>query len=118
MLADHFGTPTKLFVAGAAEGALSAGDEVMDADPSTDFEILDLSTGFLHHASDFMPEGERQGYYRRNSPAVMRIGMANTSGANADKNVAGANRRNVNFLVFQRRTDCGETNSFHSVNAS
>ena len=85
----------------------------MDTDAIPGFEILNLGTRRFYDAGDFMPEGERQ-FYRRNARPVMRVGMANAGGANTNKNVAGNNGRDVDLLLFQRRLDCGKTNSFHA----
>src|SRR4051812_27726205 len=43
----------------------------------------------------------------------MRVRVANAGRANADQDVARANGRNIDLLLFERRTDGGEADSFH-----
>jgi hypothetical protein len=89
----------------------------MDTDAVASFEILNFAANSLDDAGDFMTKRQRE-FYRRNARAVMRVGMANAGGANADQDVARTNRRNLDPLLFQRRTDCGEANGFHATAAS
>jgi hypothetical protein len=85
----------------------------MEADPIADFEILNAGADRFDDAGDFMPERKWQSIHRRNSRSIMRVRMANASGANANQNIRGTAIRQFDPLLFQRRTDCGKTNSFH-----
>lgn len=113
MFSDHFGARAKLFAAGTAESAFAASDEIMNADTVAGFEIRDLSADPLHHARDFMTKGQRK-LHRRNARTIMRVGMADAGRANANQDIALTDRRSLDPLLFQRRTDCGETNGFHA----
>src|ERR1700738_1967754 len=106
MLSYHFYARAELFVPHATESAFAAGDEVMDADAIADFKIVDLTADPLHDAGNFMAKGQRE-FYRRNARAVMRVGVANAGSANADQDFTQTNGRNLDPLLFQRRTDCG-----------
>ncbi len=90
MFADHFRARAELLVAGPAECAIPAGDEVMDADAIAGFEIGNLSASLFNHARDFVTEREGQPRDRRNAAAVMRIRMADAGGANANQYIVAA----------------------------
>src|SRR5438045_5892878 len=45
----------------------------------------------------------------------MRVGMTNASGTDSDQHVIEIDNRNLDSLLFQRRTDFRESNGFHSV---
>jgi hypothetical protein len=81
-------------------------------------KALNFGANLLNNACDLMPERERQGFYWRNSRPVMRIGMANPSGIDADQDIVCANYRHLDIRVFQRGTDCDEANCSHPVAAA
>jgi hypothetical protein len=95
----------ELLVARLAKFALAAGDEVMNAHAIASLETFDVRACSFDDASDLVPEGDRQRFHGRNARAVMRIGMTNSGGLYANKNVAGTKSRDVDLLLFQRRTD-------------
>jgi hypothetical protein len=102
MFPDHFGVWTKLFAAGFAEGALPARDEVVEANAIALFEVPDVGANAFHDASDFVTRGERQSFDRRNPGAVMRVGMADAGGFNANQKIVRADARNRNLYCFQQ----------------
>jgi hypothetical protein len=113
MFANHLGARTELFVAGPAKLTRPAGNEVMNADTIARLKISDRCADLLDSAGHFVTERNRQMPNGRNAGAVTRIGMANASGANANQKVARANRRKLQLLLFERRPDFSETDSFH-----
>src|SRR5437016_1449589 len=109
IFSDHLNGRAKLFGPALAKSASTAGREIMDADSLA---------GFLYNAGHFMPERDRQTRDRRNARAVMRIGMANASGFDANQNIARTDWRDPDLLRFERRIGLDETNGFHAVAAA
>jgi hypothetical protein len=107
MFADHLGGRAKLLVPGQTKRARPASREIVNTNAVARFEIRDRYAGFLNHARDFVTQSERQSRDRRNPGAIMRVGMANPGGANAEQDVIRSDTGDVDFLFLERRTNGG-----------
>ena len=81
---------------------MAASREVMHADTITLGEMLNVSANFLHYTGNFMSEGERQRFHRRNSRAVMSIGMTNPCRADSNQHIACTDIRDRNIPRLKR----------------
>jgi hypothetical protein len=114
MFSNHLRRRTKLFGAGLAKDASPAGDEVMHANAIAGGKALCCGADLFHHACNLMPEREWQRPDGRDSGAVMRIGMANPGGLDANQHIARSDDGQLDLSLFKRRSDCDESNCFHA----
>jgi hypothetical protein len=105
MLANHFGAGAKLFVPSPAKSAFAARDEVMDANAVALFEPPNRGTNCVHDTSNLVSQRERQAGDRRHPGAIMGVGMANASGANANQSIGRPQTGNLDPLLFERRSN-------------
>jgi hypothetical protein len=105
MFSDHLRARAKLFSPRLAKEALAARDEVMQADAIASLESSDIRARSFDDASDLMSERDRQRFDRRNARAVMRIGMTNPGGLDADQDIECANGWELKLFLLKWRTD-------------
>ena len=79
----------------------------MNADSIAGLEVFDLLSGLLDYTRHLMTESKWQSRNRRHTGAIMRIGMTNARGTNADENIARPDLRDLDPLLDERRTDSG-----------
>ena len=109
MLADHLAGDAELFDAFPAVVALSAGDEVVQADAVALAMLRDAGTDFGDDARHFVPEraGMAGG---RDARAVMRVRVADTRRLDSHEDFAGTRRRRIERLIDQRPARRGQAN--------
>lgn len=110
MFPNHLDGGAKLFGAGLAKGALSAGHEVVHTNAITGRETGNVRARFFHHARDFMAERERR-LDRRNPRPIVRVGMTNPRAFHANQHIARAERRDLDLFLFERRAGFSKTKS-------
>ena len=87
----------------------------MDADAIARFEIRSVVAGLFHHARYFVAKSQGQTSHGRNAVTIMSVRMANAGGADADQNVVGTDRGNIDSLLLEWSTDGGKADCFHTV---
>jgi hypothetical protein len=106
----------KLLMAGAASGAITAAEQVMQADTVPHFDVRCLGTSRYYFAGNFVAQGQGQRLHRRFSGPIMHIGMADTGGSDANKDICIPHLRFCDLLQLQGLVGGDHTDGFHTIN--
>jgi len=93
--------------------ALSARDQIMQADRVADVVVEDIMADFDDLARDFVSECEGKRVDARTPGPIMHIGMTNAGGANAHKDVTGTATRHRDVGIFNGVTGGRKADSAH-----
>src|SRR5215472_12547935 len=89
MLADHGSLRAELFCALPAISALSAGGQVMQADPVSPFQPGNTRSNLSDNTRYLVPKGERQRFNHRFARAVVDVRMAYSCRFDPNQNILG-----------------------------
>jgi hypothetical protein len=115
-MTEHEAAAAELIVARAAVVTVAAGDVVVKTDPLSDCGSPYLLSDPLNHAGHLMSQRHRKRAHRCAARSVMRVGVANACGPDADQYVPVTHRGDWNVVHLQWFSGFYQTDGSHRVN--
>jgi hypothetical protein len=113
LLPNHLPFGAKLFVPAKAEITAAATYQIMHAHAVAWPDAIDIFTHDLYLTCHFVSESDRQRIYRRDTGAIVRVGVTDSAGGYTDQNFRRPDLWNGDFGIFQLFAELHESHRSH-----